>query len=191
MMLLFGCYTRRKAEKQVNFAAVTFPDILAKKARDLFPCVTKGGDTIWVSDSAEYKQVLQLINDENLKLYVEKDSLDKALKDAIADTACFAIVKMYQVALAGRDKVIEKYAYQLAHPPVITNTAIIHDTTVDNAAVEACEMDKAELSKSLDKKTEENNGWKTKAKTRNWMNISGWLAILLLLFLLFKRKRIA
>lgn len=51
IILLSGCYNAKKAQKQIDRAAVEFPDKLAVKARTLFPCITIASDTVTVTDT--------------------------------------------------------------------------------------------------------------------------------------------
>lgn len=43
--LLPGCYTEQKATKQVDKAAGQYPEMVAKKTRDKFPCITTSVDS--------------------------------------------------------------------------------------------------------------------------------------------------
>jgi hypothetical protein len=45
LLLLGGCYTAKKADKAIDKAQRNHPEVVAKKARSLYPCVTVGADT--------------------------------------------------------------------------------------------------------------------------------------------------
>jgi hypothetical protein len=50
-----GCYTQKKATEQTNKALIKYPAVVAKIARDAFPCVTLKADTlVSVKDSLIY-----------------------------------------------------------------------------------------------------------------------------------------
>jgi hypothetical protein len=46
LLLITGCYTAKKAEQQTNKALLNYPVVVAKVARDAFPCITKASDTV-------------------------------------------------------------------------------------------------------------------------------------------------
>ncbi len=54
-MAFSSCYTEKKATKQVNKALLKKPLVVAKIARDAFPCITTSQDTVIVTtDSTIY-----------------------------------------------------------------------------------------------------------------------------------------
>jgi hypothetical protein len=192
-ILLSGCYTRRKADRQVSMAAVTFPDILAKKARDLFPCVTKGGDTIWVSDSSQYVSVLDELQSQYAEMYYEKDSLNKILDGMKDDTLSADMIDALREVISQRDKKIELILNKVNHIPPITITKTIHDTTVDNAAVEACKFDLNETKGKLEKQTTRADNNQKKMRTRGaimWGEAGLLLIILGLILYNFLRPKL-
>lgn len=142
LVLIYGCYTHKASERAVNKAAISYPDILAKKARDLFPCVTSKGDTLYISDSAAYKEALQAAQDDAFKLFQSNDSLQKVADSLNTDSTCYKVVDLYVAMISNLTTDRDNWKYKAQHiPPVIIKQSI-HDTTIDKAALSACEMDK-------------------------------------------------
>ena len=56
--LLLGCYTTQKANRQLNKAQLNFPELVAKKSAEWFPCKT--GKIF--SDSSEYIRWIEQFN---------------------------------------------------------------------------------------------------------------------------------
>jgi len=55
--LLCSCYTQQKATKQIDKANQKYPELIAKKCKELFPCKTVSIK----SDSIKYKTILRTI----------------------------------------------------------------------------------------------------------------------------------
>jgi hypothetical protein len=87
-LVAFSCYNAKKATKQVNKAAVSYPGLIADKAAVMFPCVPLKGDTVttYVSDSAAYQETIDLLYSQIQSNSVFLDSLLDALQTG--DTAC-------------------------------------------------------------------------------------------------------
>lgn len=171
ILIFVSCYNEKKALSDVNKAAVSFPDILAKKARDMFPCVTGKSDTLYISDSAAYKSALNELQDTSFAIYQRNDSLLRHIDSLNKDTTCFKIVDLYEGIIHDLNNQVATWRGKFKHIPPIYITKIIHDTTLDVAALKTCEYDKSSEIKLLDKKTIESDGWQKKAKTRWWVMV--------------------
>lgn len=169
LLFLIGCSTLKQDVKNVDKAAIRHPDMLAKKARDLFPCVTTKGDTIFTTDSAMYQAVLDDLQNQYYEMYLEKDSLNKVLDGMKDDTLATDMIDALREVISQRDKKIELILNKVGHIPPVIKTITIHDTTVDNAAVRVCEFDKSKVIALLESKTAENDSWHKKAKNRFWV----------------------
>lgn len=64
-ILLFGCYTPKKADKVLNKAFANHPEVVAKKTRMWFPCIVSSSDTITQRDTTFIE--LQCPNDSTKK----------------------------------------------------------------------------------------------------------------------------
>ena len=58
LVLLSSCYTMQKANKQLNKAQLNFPELVAKKSAEWFPCKTGKIS----SDSSDYLQWIEQLN---------------------------------------------------------------------------------------------------------------------------------
>lgn len=176
-IILFSCSTLKQDIKNVDKAAVRHPEILAKKARDLFPCVTSKGDTIWISDSAAYNQVLLELQTDNFNMSVARDSMYNELSKIKEDTTCFALVDLYTKIIGNlKADIINKDKKIKNLPPIIVTKTIV-DTVLDKAALETCEVERRTTLTLLQKKTTESDEWHGKAKKRYYIM---WGLILLL-----------
>ena len=130
VFFLFGCYSEKKAQQQVDRATVSYPLMLAKKARDLFPCITK--DSVVekiISDSAAYNEVIEDLQSELFASFQLQDSLIKAL--ATGDTSCVKYASVV-MQLQQQNRVLK---FQLQNIPPIHDTIRITKKTMDSAAV--------------------------------------------------------
>ena len=48
LLIISGCYTAKKADKAIDKAQRNYPEVVAKKARSLYPCTTVRIDTAYV-----------------------------------------------------------------------------------------------------------------------------------------------
>ena len=48
LLLLGGCYTAKKADKAIDKAQRNYPELVANKARSLYPCTTTKQDTAYI-----------------------------------------------------------------------------------------------------------------------------------------------
>lgn len=66
LALLSGCYTAKKATEQVNKADSKYPEIVAKIARDKYPCtdLLKPDTTIIYSDSIVFIDCPEVVSNE-------------------------------------------------------------------------------------------------------------------------------
>lgn len=102
-VLVSSCYTSHKANKQLNKAQLNYPELVAKKSSEWYPCKT--GKI--VSDSSEFNKWIEQIN-----------TIDTVYK-TLADTL-----------MISKDcpKNILKYKYLLKQLPSIHDTIIIEST---------------------------------------------------------------
>jgi hypothetical protein len=107
-VLLFSCYTSQKANKQLNKAQLNYPELVAKKSAEWYPCKT--GKII--SDSSELNRWIEQIN--------TIDTVYKTLADTlIISNDC--------------PKALIKYKYLLKKLPSIHDTIIIESTAKQSA----------------------------------------------------------
>jgi len=108
LFFLVGCYSPKKAEKQINKAQLNFPEVLAKKSSELYPCKPKKAG----SDSTRYKTVIKKIRE-----------IDTAYFYAI-DTVCRLDTVLIEKNCT---KVLYKYREILKDLPAVHDTVTISD----------------------------------------------------------------
>ena len=132
LFLIFGCYTQKKATKQVNKAQLEYPEVVAQKCKDLYPCKVIS----YKKDSSEYFEFMRAIEDLN-NFYLSSIGVK-------SDT-----VTMLDTILVYRNcpKAIIKYQ------ELIKNVPAIHDTVkiVDEAELVVLSSQIKTLQDKLDK----------------------------------------
>lgn len=162
ILILVSCYNEKKALSDVNKAAVSFPDILAKKARDMFPCVTTKSSIDTVADSAAYKAALNKYDSVSINIKSLRDSISKLPRPDSSDTVCYRIIDQMDVVIG---QLRNENDFLKSLPPTIRYISI-HDTVLDEAALKACQFDESSLIAQLAKKTKEADEWHAKANKR-------------------------
>lgn len=122
ILLLTGCYTAKRAEKQVNKALLNHPETVAKVARDAFPCITTASDTVTVTDTLldfidcpeapgpEYRRdtvIIDNIRTITVKVPVKQPVRTVTVTQRIEDSAK---IKMYVYEISNRDATINDQA---------------------------------------------------------------------------------
>lgn len=116
-----------------------------------------------------YQAALNELEDTSFALYQRNDSLLRHIDSLNKDTTCFKIVDLYEGIIHDLNNQIAAWREKYKHVPPIYITKIIHDTTLDVAALKSCEFDKSKVIGLLDKKTTESAAWQKKAKNRFWV----------------------
>jgi hypothetical protein len=163
LFLIFGCYTQKKATKQVNKTQLEYPEVIAQKCKDLYPCKIIS----YKKDSSEYFEFMRAIDDLN-NFYLSSIGVK-------SDT-----VTMLDTILVYRNcpKAIIKYR------ELIKNVPAIHDTVKI--------IDEAELFVlSSQIKTLQDKVSKTNEKRIKTIWFSVWIlfALLILLIVNFLKDR--
>jgi hypothetical protein len=173
-LFIIGCYTPKKAQKQLDKAKDKYPILVALKASEWYPCK----EIKIVTDSSEYKKWLDSIN----------SILDKG-EDTILITDTLEIVS--QECTAYKNKIIAissqltkaKQTINLIRNK-ITNPPAIHDTII--------KLDSTQIVILTDKlNTSEKERQKQESKHNFWFKfgISFLIAFLIsLIFNILKRK---
>jgi hypothetical protein len=89
LLSITGCYTAKKAEKNINKIYDKYPAVVDKFCQDKFPCITLSADTVNVSDTSysylpcpEVPILIDtIINDSirKIKIYVPKKVISKII----------------------------------------------------------------------------------------------------------------
>lgn len=125
LIFLIGCYTSKKAEKQLDKAKDKYPTLVAKKTSDWFPCK----EIKIISDSSAYKKWLDSINSilnegedtihitDTLEITTQECTLYKDKITAISSQ------------LAKAKQTINLIKSRVINPPAIHDTIIKLDST--------------------------------------------------------------
>lgn len=107
-VVLSSCYTSQKANKQLNKAQLNYPELVAKKSAEWYPCKT--GKVI--SDSSEFNKWIEQINTIDTIYKTSFDTINIS-KDC--------------------PKALIRYKYLLKQLPSIHDTIIIESTAKESA----------------------------------------------------------
>lgn len=178
LLLFASCMTPAKVAKWND----THKQEAATYCAETFPCITGPADTTFIpGDSTEYLNLL----DELLQTSVELNRInDSLLQELHNDPECVKYYSTIQKLHQENARLQKKMADQ---KPIV-NTIEIKSYVLDTAALVACRMaydGLSERSQSLEKINAEQKG---NLKIRFWMLIAAGAIILLLAFLLFKKK---
>lgn len=127
LFFLVGCYSPKKAEKQINKAQLNFPEVLAKKSSELYPCKPKKTG----SDSSRYKTVIKKIKEIDTAYFYSTDTVCK-LDTVLIEKNC--------------TKVLYKYR------EILKNLPAVHDTfeVTNDAAIVSLQLQLKKASENSD-----------------------------------------
>lgn len=172
ILLVCGCYNEKKAEQAVNKAAISYPVLLAKKARDMFPCVNSKGDTLYISDSSDFAGVLQSLQDDNYQMFLFQDSLLNVLHNKPTDSLCYKIVDEYAVLINNLKKQNKNLIERVAHLPAIRDTIKLTVHVIDQGAVQACEFERQKIVGLLETASHDSKKFQSRARTYFWVIVA-------------------
>lgn len=155
IFFLIGCYTSKKAERQLNKAQIYHPEIVAQKTSLWYPCERFKG----TSDSSQYKSFIQQI-----------DSLNRLKIDSIFFTDTLNKIDTF-VKFKDCDKILTKYRTIYKSVPAIHDTVILV-SEADKYTIKYLENEREEAHKKYDRST----------KLNIWLLIALIVSILLHLF---------
>lgn len=186
-MLLFSCYSPKKAEKQVSKALAYYPEQTIGKVRILAPCVTLGHS--FTTDSAAYKESLDSLYNtrgwyEQLIRGLESLPPHPTTEDTLCPAMAKEIVQLRQAKEWSEQYIIDLTRQYENIKPVIINRV---DTIEDLAKVQEMDFKLLAQQKMYREQTEELSKVKQerdKAKAASskktwWMVGEGLLALLL------------
>jgi hypothetical protein len=94
LFFLVGCYSPKKAEKQINKAQLNFPEVLAKKSKELYPCKPQKGG----SDSSRYKTIIKKIKQIDTAYFYTTDTVCR-LDTVLIEKNCTKVLYKYREIL--------------------------------------------------------------------------------------------
>lgn len=130
LLLLVGCYTAKKAEKDINKIQRKHPEVLAKKATLLFPTIRK-------TDSSEFVNYLEQIN-------VKIDSQLVKINDTVIHNINPECVKI-------KKELRNSYKFIKGLQETMNNIPQVIEYREDSAKIYLCQSEYNKLSKDRDK----------------------------------------
>jgi hypothetical protein len=159
IMLLDSCYTQNKAQKQLSKAKGKFPELVAKKNSEWYPC----GWLVVDMDSTDYYRLN--LDSLNTVIVNHTDTIDRLITDSICSDTCIKYIVKTRTLI----KNIQKYIP--SKPSVIVKTIKIKDSALISYYEETIKIHKGNSDKYMQKYS----------KSLNW-NI--WLLVLLFISVL-------
>lgn len=111
LLLLSSCYTEKKAERNIDKAQYKFPEVVAKKSAQYYPCD---------------KQILRIDTCELVYYKETIDSIDRIIEKLRIDT--FKDCKSIRSKLVKSNQVISQLQGIIKNRPPIVRTVLVHDT---------------------------------------------------------------
>jgi hypothetical protein len=158
LFFLASCYNSKKAEKEINKAQLNFPEVMAKKSAQLYPCKTEKIK----SDSSKYKTVIKRIKQIDTAYFYAVDTICK-LDTVLIEKNC--------------TKVLYKYREILKDLPAVHDTTIV----IDEAGITS-------LQYQLKHSTINTDDYKKKYFNSLWFNIWLLIAIVALILIIKFKK---
>lgn len=158
LFFLASCYNSKKAEKEINKAQLNFPEVMAKKSAQLYPCKP----VKIKSDSSKYKTIIKRIKQIDTAYFYAVDTICK-LDTVLIEKNC--------------TKVLYKYREILKDLPAIHDTTIVID-----------EASTTSLQYQLKQSTINTDDYKKKYFNSLWFNIWLLIAIVALILIIKFKK---
>jgi hypothetical protein len=133
LLLLSGCYSAKKAERQMNKAQINFPEVVATKSALWYPCIP----IRTTSDSNQYKSWFDTIN-----------VLNDLRIDTIYQTDTIQLLKYNQ-------RLVYKYRNIYKTLPVIHDT-IVKQSMAEQTIIQQLIADREKAHKKYDNSTKLN-----------------------------------
>ena len=160
---LLGCYTSKKADKQLNKAKINYPNLVADKMALWYPYSQNKSK----SDSSEYN-VLKTQLDSLNRLKID-------YTDIKSDTICkYDTIKKYDTLLKRYKEIIYKYR------TIFKTIPAIHDTVIVSSSAE-----KEIIQKMINEREDAHKRYDRSSKLNIWFLIALIISLIIHIF----RKR--
>jgi len=137
LLLLSGCYTAKKADKQVIKAQLYHPEVVAKKSAMWYPCKP----SVTTSDSAAYKEWQQQLEELN------------AFYASIMPDSVYVYEAVKDTVLVEKIKQVKNTIVKLQRLPAIHDTIVKIDSAgnyLKQQEINTCTVNFQELDKKHD-----------------------------------------
>jgi hypothetical protein len=132
VLLLSACYSSKKAEKQVGKALLYYPEVVAKIARNAFPCKSGKIDTITkekmlMVDCPESDSIIVYVNDFGYKTIHDTIRIKKTVKVPVK----VQDIMMYTyIEDSAKIKILQDQIYRLTNNENILTYRLTHKNRV-------------------------------------------------------------
>lgn len=134
LLLLSSCYTEKKAERNIDKAQYRFPEVVAKKSAQYYPCES---------------QILRIDTCELVYYKETIDSIDRIIEKLRIDT--FKDCKSIRLKLVKSNQVISQLQGIIKNRPPIVRTILVQDTAKLKYLYSEIEKEKVKKEEYRDK----------------------------------------
>ena len=138
LFILLGCYNSRKAEKQLNKAQISYPEVVAKKTTQWYPCLPLRSKI----DSSLYKQWMRGIDSLN-ELYNSFKPDTVYIDNIVIDSA--ECLNYYRENVGLKSKLVRANQFISSFNKKVLVMPVIHDTIIKidsaNSVVQASKIE--------------------------------------------------
>jgi uncharacterized protein YggU (UPF0235/DUF167 family) len=126
ILFLFGCYSPKKAEKDLNKAQITYPNLVAKKTSEWYPC----GWAVVKMDSTERRHVQFMFDSLNREIIKITDTIEIAIKSTdTINAGNKELIKQLKTKLNNAKSFIAILQEKINQPiPIVYKTIRIEDS---------------------------------------------------------------
>jgi len=143
---ILGCYTAKKADRQLNKAKINYPELVSNRMALWFPYSQNKGK----SDSSEYNVLKQQLDSLNqLKI---TDTVFGTISDTISR---YDTIKRYDTFLQKYTKIIYRYRTIFKRIPAIHDTVIV-SSSADKETIQRMIEEREDAHKRYDRSSKMN-----------------------------------
>lgn len=150
IVMISGCYSVQKAEKEINKAQVNYPALVAKKSLEFYPCTYKViTDTF---DVVKWRlQVDSIIKTDTIYLN------EITLKECVDLAAIKKVNDRLRADISNKGILISNLRKAINQVPVVYKTVIVKDSAASYLLEKDLTAAKGSLDKTKEKVVERNN----------------------------------
>jgi hypothetical protein len=164
-IIFCSCYTERKSEHQLTKAQLTYPELVAKKTSQWYPC----GWMVVKMDSMEKRRIEFMYDSLNREIIRITDTIETTLHDTIHITnsqECKQRLEYLQSRLNDANIFIKSLQPKLQSVPIVYRDVLVHDSALIfqmKSDLNSCNIEQKQYHLKYD----------------TWMKTSIWLIVAL------------
>lgn len=166
-IIFCSCYTERKSERQLTKAQMTYPELVAKKTSQWYPC----GWMVVKMDSSEKRRIEIMYDSLNREIVRITDTIEMTLHDTIHITnsqECKQRLEYLQSRLNDANVFIKSMQQKIQSVPIVYRDVLVHDSALIfqmKSELNSCNIEQKQYH----------------SKYETWMKTSLWLIVALAL----------